>query len=128
MKTLALVLFSYALAFTCMYGCATSHVVWPKTVKCTAPITGAVVSEVQRILVNGTGQSIEDAAISALERLAAEHGAELVSCIVQQFATTTERASIAPPTAARADAAARAQDFLSKKGIAIVATPSRPGL
>lgn len=118
MKLIAL---AVALAFTAASGCATmKSVVWPATVKCAAPITGQLVTEIESILTNGTGQSIGADAIAALEKLAADNGPEVVACIVEQFIAKWMQPTGAQPPTPSTDAAARAQDFLNKKGVTVV--------
>jgi hypothetical protein len=110
-------------------GCATfGQTVWPSTVKCTAQVTGAIVPQVEDILRNGLGPSIDAEATSMLEKLAADNGAELVACVVQQLVSQwtqpTARAlrEVEPPSP-NEDAAARGHSFLKQKGVAVVAGP-----
>ena len=128
MRTLIAVLLSYTLAFAVLPGCNGQPVNWPATIKCAQPITGALVQEVENILINGsgTGMNIGDAAIAALEKLAKEHGPELISCIIEQFITNTMKPGGAELSTAKASAAARAQDFLNRKGVVILTTQSTP--
>lgn len=128
MRTLVFVLLSYTLAFAVLPGCAGQPINWPSTVKCAGPITGALVQEVENILINGsgTGMNIGEAAIAALEKLAKEHGAELVSCVIEQFITNTMRPGGAELSTVKASAAARAQDFLNRKGVSVLTTQSTP--
>jgi hypothetical protein len=118
-------LLALALAFTLVsHGCASfKNVIWPSTVKCAAPITGALVTEIEAILTNGTGQNISDEAIAALEKLAAEHGAELVACIVEQFISKWMQPTGTQAPLPATDAASRAQDFLNRKGVTVLTSP-----
>lgn len=99
-------------------------VVWPATVKCAAPITGAVVTQVEAILTGGTGTTISADAIAQLERLAAQYGADVVACVVEQFIAKWMQPTGTQPPTPSTDAAARAQDFLNRKGVTIVTSSS----
>ena len=128
MKTLTQLVLSFfaasVLAFTLLAtpGCNTP-VNWPATVKCATPITGALVQQIEGILMNGgNGMTIGDAAIAALEKLARENGPELVSCIIEQFISNTMRPGGPELTTSKAAATARAQDFLNRKGITALST------
>jgi hypothetical protein len=110
-------------------GCATfGQAAWPATAKCTAQVTGAIVSQVSDILLNGNGPNIDAEAVSKLETLAADNGAELVACVVQQLVSQwtqpTARAlrEVEPPSPSD-DAAARGHSFLKQKGVTVVAGP-----
>jgi hypothetical protein len=80
------------------------------------------VQQIEAILSQGVGTDIGADAIAALEKLAQQYGPDLVACIVEQFIT----GSIAPSGdmlgMPRSDAAARAQDFLNRKGVTAVIT------
>jgi hypothetical protein len=94
--------------------------VWPNTVKCTGPVAGALVQQVEAILIQGVGTDIGAAAIAALEKLATQYGPDLVACIIEQFiagSITPGGDMLGKP---RSDAAARGQDFLNRKGVAAV--------
>lgn len=124
MKQLAQALLAFTLSLAViLVGCASTKTVWPNTVKCATPITGALVQEVEAILNAGDGVNISDAAIAALEKLAKENGPELVACIVEQFINNWMQPSGTAAPRPKAAAAARAQDFLNRKGVT-VSTPT----
>lgn len=114
-------LIAFLLTLSLMSACAgVSSNVWPNTVKCTGPVAGALVQQVEAILIQGVGTDIGAAAIAALEKLAAQYGPELVSCIIEQFISSSIQPSGDMLGKPRSDAAARAQDFLNRKGVAAV--------
>lgn len=123
MKIVALAL---ALSLTAAQGCGAfqSSVVWPATVKCVAPLAQALVTQVEAILTNGTGTSIGDDAIAALEKLAAQYGPDLVACAVEQFIGKWVNPTGEQSPTVKTDAAARGQDFLNRKGVTIVTGPN----
>lgn len=106
-------------------GCGSfGSVVWPATVKCVTPVAQALVTQIETILTNGTGTTIGDDAIAALEKLAAQYGPDMVACAVEQFIAKWMQPTGAQPPTPSTDAAARAQDFLNKKGVTIVTSTS----
>lgn len=118
MKSLALFL---TLALTaCSSNCGTlPSVVWPTTVTCAGPVANELVAQIEAILMQGTGVNIGEEAIAALEKIAAEHGAQLVSCIVEQLINGWMKPTGEQAPTVKSDAAARAQDFLNRKGVTV---------
>lgn len=112
-----------ALTIYSVSACAgVSSNVWPNTVKCTGPIAGALVQQVEAILIQGVGPEIGASAVAALEKLAKEYGPELVACIIEQFISGSITPSGDMLGKPRSDAAARAQDFLNRHGVIAVST------
>lgn len=118
MKALSLVL---VLVFSaCSSNCGTlGSIVWPTTVTCAGPVASELVAQIKAILMQGGGTNIGDEAIAALEKIAQEHGPQLVSCIVEQLIDAWMRPTGAEAPKASSDAAARAQDFLNRKGVTV---------
>lgn len=118
MKALSLV---FVLVFSaCSSNCgALSSVVWPTTVTCAGPVASELVAQIKAILMQGGGANIGDEAIAALEKLAQEHGPQLVSCIVEQLIDAWMRPTGEQAPVANSNAAARAQDFLNRKGVTV---------
>jgi len=122
MRTLiALSLTLYSLS---AFGCAgfNGSNVWHDTVKCAGPVGGALVQQVEAILIQGVGPDIGATAIAALEKLAAQYGPDLIACIVEQFIEHSMQPNGDMLGKPRSDAAARAQDFLNRKGVSAVIT------
>lgn len=117
-------LIALALTVYSVSACAgvSSNTVWPTTVKCAGPVAGALVQQVEAILIQGVSTEIGAEAIAALEKLAAQYGPDLVACIVEQFISNTVQPSGEMLGKPRSDAAARAQDFLNRKGVTAVIT------
>lgn len=104
----------------CSSNCGTlANVVWPTTVTCAGPVASELVSQIEAILMQGGGTNIGDEAIAALEKLAQEHGAQLVSCVVEQLIDAWMRPTGEAAPSKNADAAARGQDFLNRKGVTV---------
>lgn len=98
-----------AIALTAAMSCGTvGKVIWPATVTCGAPLAGALLDEIKRIVSEG-GAGWE----TALEKLAAENGPELVACILGQLIDNwlPGNGNLASPHDAAA--AGRAQSFLN---------------
>jgi hypothetical protein len=99
---------------------AWQKVVWPSLVTCAGPVSSQLVQDIEAILAQGgSAQELSDAAVDALEKLAAENGATLVACVIEQLIDKW----LAPNgIAASADAqakAARAQNFLNDRGVTV---------
>lgn len=118
MKSAAIII---AFVFTaCSSNCGTlGSVVWPTTVTCAGPVANDLVEQIKAILMKGGGANIGDEAIAALEKLAQAHGAELVSCIVEQLIDAWMKPTGEQAPAANSNAAARGQDFLNRKGVTV---------
>jgi hypothetical protein len=117
MKALSLVL---VLALSACSNCGTMQsVVWPTTVTCAGPVASELVAQVEAILMKGDGTNIGDEAIAALEKLAREHGAQMVSCIVEQLINSWMKPTGEAAPTVQSNAAARAQDFLNRKGVTV---------
>lgn len=118
MKTAAIII---AFVFTaCSSNCGTlANVVWPTTVTCAGPVASELVAQIEAILMQGGGTNIGDEAIAALEKLAQEHGPQLVSCIVEQLIDAWMRPTGEAASPKNSDAAARGQDFLNRKGVTV---------
>lgn len=126
MRRLTQSLFTLLFVFvlTAAHGCGgASSAVWPATVKCTAPLTTALVTEVEAILASGDGNTIGDQAVAALEKLAVKYGPDLVACAVEQFIQHWMAPSGTASPRSKTAAAARAQDFLNRKGVTVVVPP-----
>jgi len=109
------------LALLALSDCAAwQKVVWPSLVTCAGPVSSQLVQDIEAIIAQGgSAQELSAAAIDALEKLAAEHGATVVACIIEQLIDKW----LAPSgIAASADAqakAARAQNFLNDRGVTV---------
>lgn len=115
MKAIALVL-----ALACA-SCATwSKAIWPSVVQCGGPVAGDLVEQIGGILAKGGSATvIGEGASDAIEKLAAENGAQLVTCIIDQLIarwTAPPGAAVDPVVAAKR---ARAQSFLRARGVRV---------
>jgi hypothetical protein len=121
-----------ALLVFCLTACASSDksVDYPEVAKCGEPIAGDLIGIVTRVLfANGAtdadppavaeakrmSSSLGDAALNELDRLAVEHGPELIACLVDDVVQGWKStASSATPDRLRS--IERGQSFLEKKG------------
>ena len=83
-------------ALALLAGCSSScgganqpHVSWPSVVACGNVVRDALLYSVQMVLAGsdpemGDSSTISDRAVSELERMAQEHGAQVIACIVDQ--------------------------------------------
>lgn len=119
MKTLLLVAV-VAMVGTCSNcGGTLQNVVWPATVTCGQPVANDLVKQVEAILMQGSGTNIGTDAVAALEALAQKNGPQLVACIVEQLVNGWMKPTGTEMPSAQANAAARGQDFLNKKGVTV---------
>lgn len=93
---------------------------WPAMVECVPDAVSDLAPVVSRILLANAGGSQEESTIGSrakdeLTTLASEHGANVISCLVQRFVSdwTSPGASQDP---ARIAAAHRGEDFLAQVG------------
>lgn len=99
-----------------------ANVVWPATVQCSGTVTGALVDEIGKLVVNGPDTFTQD-----IEQLAVTNGAGIVTCVLGQLLTRLADAhpeinqativdSVAPPTPAQ-EQADRILKFLAAHGV-----------
>lgn len=97
-------------------GCngAVGRVVWPVLIECSAQ-TGRLVDDVRYILLrDGSADQLSPESVKQIEKLAADYGAEVIACIVEQL--VDQWAELASSTPAQLRAARRGQDFLNERG------------
>jgi hypothetical protein len=83
-------------------------------------------------LVTGVGPNIGADAIATLEKLAADYGVELVTCVVSQFiikggAQPSMQAMQSMESGSGSYVSARAEDFLNRHGVNAVVTSGGGG-
>lgn len=90
--------------------------VWPRIVECGAGVD-SLYGDVARILTSdGTAEDMSGAAVRALERLAQEHGAGAIACIVEGIVSDW-LAPGASPDPNRLAGAQRGREFLDDHGV-----------
>lgn len=112
------VLFALLVAASCVAaGCIDDIPInWPKVAECGAGVD-SLFGDVSRILLaDGTAEDMSGAAVDALEKLAQEHGAGAIACLVEGFVSDW-LAPGASPDPVRIAGARRGQDFLEEHGV-----------
>lgn len=107
MKATTLTLCIALAGCTSSCGGTTPHVSWPSVVACADVVRDDLIGTVQAALVDHTPDDavttrITDRAVSELERLAAEHGAQVVACLVDQAVHSFDRAAVLAQAQAQA--------------------------
>lgn len=106
-----------ALTFSaCLHGGAQAE--WPKYAKCGVGPVSNLVATVARILLAGSGSVVDGLARKELNELAANNGADVVSCLVETLVRdwTTPPSLGGTTNAYRVDAALRGRNFLNSVG------------
>jgi len=101
-------------------GCVHGPISWPAFVKCAAPISGALVSEVDVILAaGGDATELSAAAVAALEDLAVKYGPEALACVLGQLIDGWTAPASFQTAAEDSAKAARAQSFLNNHNVTV---------